>query len=72
MTEQEIIHLWQQGINKYKLAEIYKRKHNQQIRIIRSTVRHRRDGEYISNNQALYIVERAIYKSIMKEKGRYE
>ena len=68
MNEQEIITLFRSGLTKYKLAEIYKRKHNQQIKIIRSSVRHRHDGRFISNIEALYYVERVIYKNIMKGK----
>lgn len=68
MTEQEIIQMWRSGIDKHKLAEIYKRKHNQQIKIIRSSVRHRHSGKFITNREALYVIERVIYKNIMKER----
>ena len=46
MTDQEIIEKWEQGLSKNKLAEIYRREYNQQIRIIRSSVKHRHDGIY--------------------------
>lgn len=62
MTDKEIIEKWQQGLSKNKLAEIYRREYNQQIKIIRSTVRHRHDGIFISNYEALAKVERAIYR----------
>ncbi len=62
MTDKEIIEKWQQGLSKNKLAEIYRREYNQQIKIIRSTVRHRHDGTFISNYEALAKVERVIYR----------
>lgn len=62
MQDKEIIEYWKQGLSKDKLALIYKRQYNQQIKIIRSTVRHRHSGKYISNYEALAYVERVIYK----------
>lgn len=62
MTDKEIIGKWKQGLSKNKLAEIYRREYNQQIKIIRSTTRHRHDGKYISNYEALAYVERVIYR----------
>ena len=65
MREEEILKLWKSGIDKNKLAEIYKRSYNQQIKIIRSSVKHRHSGRFISNYEALSCVERVIYKNIM-------
>lgn len=65
MTEQEIIQLWRSGLSKNKIAEIYKREYNIQIKIIRSTVRHRHDGKFISNYEALAVVERTIYRYLL-------
>lgn len=62
MTDKEIIEKWQQGLSKNKLAEIYRREYNQQIRIIRATMKHRHDGKYISNYEALAKVESTIYR----------
>lgn len=62
MTDKEIIKLWKQGICKNKLSEVYKREYNQQIKIIRSSPKHRRDGKFISNYEALAHVEKVIYK----------
>lgn len=62
MQDNEIIQLWRSGLTKSKLAEIYKREYNQQIKIIRSEVRNRHSGKYISNYEALAKVERVIYK----------
>ena len=68
MSEQEILELWRSGIDKIQLAEIYKRKHNQQVKVIRASMRHRHDGRFISNYEALAVVEQTIYKSIMKRR----
>lgn len=65
MEDKEIIKLWKAGLSKNKLATIYKRQYNQKIKIIRSTVRHRHDGKYISNYEALAYVEKVIYKYLM-------
>nr|DAP05682.1 MAG TPA: hypothetical protein [Caudoviricetes sp.] len=62
MKENEIITKWKQGLSKNQLATMYKRQYNQEIKIIRSSVRHRHDGRYISNYEALAYVERVIYK----------
>ena len=62
MTDKKIIEKLKAGLSKNKLAEIYRREYNQQIKIIRSTVRHRHDGSFISNYEALARVERVIYK----------
>ena len=62
MTDQKIIEKWEQGLSKNKLAEIYRREYNQQIRIIRATTRHRHDGTFISNYEALAKIESVIYR----------
>ena len=67
MKENEIITKWKQGLSKNQLATMYKRQYNQEIRIIRSTVRHRHDGRYISNYEALAYVERVIYEYIRRK-----
>ena len=66
MKEEEIIKLWKSGLDKNKLAEIYKRQYNQYIKLIRSTVRHRHDGKFITNYEALAYVERVIYKNVRR------
>lgn len=71
MTDKEIIEKWKQGISKNKLAEIYRREYNQQIKIIRSTTRHRHDGKYISNYEALAKVESVIYRCLKEGKIWY-
>lgn len=62
MEENEIITKWKQGLSKNQLATMYKKQYNQEIKIIRSSVRHRHDGRYISNYEALAYVERVIYR----------
>ncbi|MCI8699909.1 MAG: hypothetical protein HFJ47_01035 [Clostridia bacterium] len=68
MQEKEIILLWKSGLSKIKLAEMYKRKYNQQIKVVRSNIRHRHDGKYISNYEALAKVERVICKYLKELK----
>ena len=62
MTEQQIIILWKKGLSKNKLAEIYRRQYNEHIKTIRRSTKHRYDGRFITNYEALYQVEKAIYK----------
>ena len=64
MNEKEIILKWQQGLSKNQLAKIYKREYNQTIKIVRTTVRHRHAGRFISNYEALRKVELTIYDFI--------
>lgn len=69
MRDQEIIEKWEQGLSKNKLAEIYRREYNQQIKIIRATMKHRHDGKYISNYEALAKVESVIYKYLRERRN---
>lgn len=71
MQDKEIIEKWKAGLSKNKLAEIYRREYNQQIRIIRSSVKHRHDGKYISNYEALAKVESVIYRYLKEGKIWY-
>ncbi len=68
MQDKEIIEKWKAGLSKNKLAEIYRREYDQQIRIIRSSVKHRHDGKYISNYEALAKVESVIYRYLKEGK----
>ena len=70
MQDKEIITKWKQGLSKNQLAAMYKRQYNQEIKIIRSSVRHRHDGRYISNYETLAYVERAIYKYLKERKNK--
>ncbi len=68
LTDKEIIQKWRSGLSKNKIAEIYRREYNMQIKIIRSSVRHRHSGRFITNYEALSIVERVIYKYLKESK----
>lgn len=70
MTNQEILLKWKQGLSKEKLALIYKREYNMQIRIHRATVRNRYTGKYISHYEALRHVERIIYEEVVINKNK--
>lgn len=72
MQDKEIITKWKQGLSKNQLAAMYKRQYNQEIKIIRSSIRHRHDGRYKSNYEALAYVERVIYKYLKKEVKKNE
>lgn len=66
MSPNEILDLWKSGLTKHKVAEIYRRRYNQHIKLIRSEVVNRHSGKFISNYEALAIVERIIYTEIIK------
>ena len=66
MDSREIIYLWKSGLTKHKVAEIYKRRYNQHIKLIRSDVSNRHSGNFITNYDALAVVERIIYAEIIK------
>ena len=70
MTDQEIIEKWEHGLSKNKLAEIYRREYNQQIKIIRATMKHSHDGKYISNYEALAKVESVIYRYLKEREEK--
>ena len=72
MQDKEIIQKWKQGLSKNQLAIMYKRQYNQEIKIIRSTVRHRHDGRYISSYEALAYVERVIYRYLKERKNKWQ
>lgn len=67
MQEKEIIQKWLKGLNKEQLAKQYKRQYNQEIKIIRSTIRNRHAGRFISNYEALAYVEKIIYKYLKRK-----
>ncbi len=62
MNDYEIIKKWKQGLSKNKLAEIYKREFNRELRILRSSIRHRHDGKFITNYESLAHIENVIYR----------
>lgn len=67
MSENEVLNLWKSGLSKHKVAEIYRRRYNQQIKVIRAEVVNRHAGRFISSYEALAVVEKIIYKEVMKE-----
>lgn len=66
MLEEEILKLWKSGLSKTKVAEIYRRRYNQNVKLIRAEVVNRYAGKFISYMDALAVVERIIYKHIKK------
>lgn len=70
MQEKDIIEKWKQGLSKSKLALMYKREYNHEIKIIRSEVRNRHSGRFIGNYEALGYVEKVIYKYLKEKKNK--
>lgn len=70
MSEQEVLELWKSGISKHKIANIYKQRFNQQVKVIRAEVVNKYKARYISNYEALKYVELIIYRYIMYEEKR--
>lgn len=68
MTDKEIIEKWKQGLSKNNLAKIYKREYNMQVRNIRASVRHRHDGRFLTNYEALSKVEEVIYRYLQERR----
>ena len=68
MQEKEIIKRWKQGLTKEKLAKIYKREYNMQIKIIRSELKHRHSGRFITNYESLAHIEKVIYEYLRKQR----
>ena len=68
MTDKEIINLWKSGLSKDILAKIYKRRYNQQIKVIRADPRNRNAGIFISNYESLAYVEKAIYRYLRERR----
>lgn len=68
LTDKEIIQKWKQGLSKNNLAKIYKREYNMQIRNIRATPRHRHDGKFLTNYEALSKVEEVIYRYLQERR----
>lgn len=66
MTDTEIIQLWRAGLSKNKLAVRYKREHNQQVKIIRASIKHRHDGKFMTEYEALAKVEMVICRYLQR------
>ena len=65
MTEEEIIELWHQGITRLKLARIYQRRYNQNVKIIRLDIRNRH-VRFITYREALNRVEKILMEEIRR------
>lgn len=66
--EQEILKLWKSGLSISKVAEIYRRNYNMNIKLVRTEMHNRHAGNKISKYDALSIVERVIYSYVMKSR----
>lgn len=66
MSEEEIIKLWESGLNKNLVAKIYMRQYNHKIKIIRLDMNHRNE-RFITYYESLNKVEKLILKRL-KEK----
>lgn len=70
MNDQEIIQKWKQGLSKNRLAMIYKRKYNMEVRLIRADLRNRHSSKFINYYDALKFVETVIYNYILTQKNK--
>ena len=68
MLEKEIIQLWKQGLSKEKLAQVYRRKYNDEIKSVRIHFNNKYNGKLLTNYQALEKIEKVIYKYLKEEK----
>lgn len=67
MNEQEVLNLWRAGLSKNKVAEIYRRRYNETIKIIRLEMYNRHSGKFISSYESLAVVEKIIYEEVRKK-----
>ena len=66
MRDEQIIELWQSGLNKYQVAKYYMRERNQRIKIIRYDMRHRHE-RLMTKIEALEYVERIILEYVRSD-----
>ena len=66
MRKDEIIKLWKSGLSKYKVAEVYRRRYNQRVKIIRLDMRHRHE-RFMTKYEALGYVERVILEYLRRD-----
>ena len=64
MSEEQILQLWRSGYTKHKVAQIYKRIYNEQVKIVRLELRNRHAGKMISTYEALHKIEKVIWEEI--------
>ncbi len=70
MSEKEVLKLWKSGLSKHKVAQMYYRRYNQYIKLIRLEVVNRHAGKYITYMEALNRVEKIILEYIKIENSR--
>lgn len=57
---EEVLQLWKSGLSKTKIAQRYRLRFNQYIRLMRLDMKHRNAGRIINNKQALPYVDTII------------
>lgn len=67
MKKDEIIKLWKKGLNKYQVAEYYRREYNQRVKIIRYDRKHRYE-KFMTKYEALRDVEKIILEYVRRYK----
>lgn len=65
MDNSEIIKLWKSGLNKYQVAEIYRREYNHRVKIIRYDRRHRQE-KFMTKYEALRYIEKVILEEVRR------
>lgn len=67
MSEEEVLKLWKNGLNKNQVAKLYMQVYNQRIKIIRLDMKHRHE-RFITYYESLNKVEKLILKEIRRGK----
>ena len=62
--------LWNSGLSKYKVAEIYRNQYNESIYFIRLDKHNRYEAKRMTKKEALAKVERVIYEEMMKKRKK--
>lgn len=63
MSDEELLKLWKNGLNKNQVAKVYMRNYNQRVKIIRYDIRHRHE-KFITYYEALRKIEKIILKEV--------
>lgn len=67
MKDSKIIKLWKSGLDKYKVAEKYRKEYNQQIKLVRLNPRHRQE-KFLTKYESLEYVEKLILEELRRHK----
>ena len=67
MKDEQIIAMWQSGLNKYQVSTYYMREYNQRIKVIRYDRRHRHE-KFMTKYEALRYVEKVILEYVRRDK----